>query len=50
MTTVDNYVGQNYSQVEALIKGKYKDVIKRMFLLVNQKEESLSKAYRQILR
>jgi len=28
MTTVDNYVGQNYSQVEALIKGKYKDVIK----------------------
>ncbi|QSB08173.1 Stk1 family PASTA domain-containing Ser/Thr kinase [Lysinibacillus sp. FSL K6-0057] len=28
MTTVDNYVGQNYSQVEALLKGKYKDVIK----------------------
>lgn len=28
MTTVDNYVGQNYSQVEALIKGKYKEVIK----------------------
>lgn len=28
MTTVDNYVGQNYSQVEALIKGKYKDVVK----------------------
>lgn len=28
MTTVDNYVGQNYSQVEALIKGKYKEVLK----------------------
>ncbi|XKO56319.1 Stk1 family PASTA domain-containing Ser/Thr kinase [Lysinibacillus fusiformis] len=27
-TTVDNYVGQNYSQVEALIKGKYKEVRK----------------------
>jgi len=26
MTTVDNYVGQNYSQVETLIKGKYKEV------------------------
>lgn len=50
MTTVDNYVGQNYSQVEALIKGKYKEVLKRMSLLMNQKEESLSKVYPQILK